>query len=167
MPAVFCGQVLASLESATSGQSATSQCLSDGLSALPGWLGRGKFVLDCLGWKKIGQRTYHSVQRLPGDSAPLGIINTKELEAERKSTESRRAGGAIHINKNPRKKPEGDDRLGRGPKSESPHGELHSSHVLARNLGFKLGPLMIGVRIGLGPEFGWECLQVHFFFGKW
>ena len=55
--------------------------------------------------------------------------------------------------KNPRKKPrvEGEDRLGRGPKS--PHGELRSSHVL--NLGFKLRPLMIGVHGGVGLEFGW------------
>jgi len=36
----FCGQALASMESATSKQSATSQCLS----ALPGRLGSGKFV---------------------------------------------------------------------------------------------------------------------------
>ena len=41
MSAVYCGQTLASTESATSRQSATSQCLS----ALPGRLWRGKFVL--------------------------------------------------------------------------------------------------------------------------
>jgi len=40
MLTVFCGQALVSIESATSGQSASSQCLS----ALPGRLGRGKFV---------------------------------------------------------------------------------------------------------------------------
>ena len=40
MSGVFCGQALASTESATSGQSATYQCLS----VLPGRLGRGKFV---------------------------------------------------------------------------------------------------------------------------
>ena len=56
MSAVFCGQALASTESATSGQSANSQCLS----ALPGRLGRGKFVLDGLGWKDKNQRTCHS-----------------------------------------------------------------------------------------------------------
>jgi len=44
------------MESATSGQSATSQCLS----ALPGRLGRGNFVLDGLGWKDKNQRTYYS-----------------------------------------------------------------------------------------------------------
>jgi len=49
MSPVFCRQALASTESATSGQSATSQCLS----ALPGQLGGGKYVLDGLGWKKI------------------------------------------------------------------------------------------------------------------
>ena len=42
--------------SAPSGQSVTSYSLS----ALPGWLGRGNFVLDGLGWKKINQRTYYS-----------------------------------------------------------------------------------------------------------
>jgi len=40
MSTVFCGQVLTSTESATSGQSTGSQCLS----ALPGRLGRVKFV---------------------------------------------------------------------------------------------------------------------------
>jgi len=40
MSAVFCGQVLVSSESATSGQSATSRCLS----VLPGLLGRAEFV---------------------------------------------------------------------------------------------------------------------------
>jgi len=54
--AVFCGQALASTESTTSGQSSTSQCLS----ALPGRLGRGKFILDGLGWKDKNQRTYYS-----------------------------------------------------------------------------------------------------------
>jgi len=49
MFAFFCGKTLASTESATSGQSATSRCLS----ALPGQLGRGKFVLDGLGWKDL------------------------------------------------------------------------------------------------------------------
>jgi len=39
---------------ATSGLSATSQCLS----ALPGRPGRGKFVLDGLGWKDKNQRTF-------------------------------------------------------------------------------------------------------------
>jgi len=53
---VFCGQALSSTESATSGQSATSPCLS----ALPGQLGKGKFVLDGLGWKDKDQRTYYS-----------------------------------------------------------------------------------------------------------
>jgi len=56
MSAVFCGQVLISTKSATSGQSATSQCLS----ALPNRLRRVKFVLDGLGWKKIDQCTYYS-----------------------------------------------------------------------------------------------------------
>jgi len=53
---VFCGQSLVSTESATSRQSATSQCLS----ALPARLVRGKFVLDGLGWKDKNQRTYYS-----------------------------------------------------------------------------------------------------------
>jgi len=55
MSAVFCGQVLAS---ATSGQSATSRCLS----VLPGRLVSVVLArfLDCLGWKKINQRTYYS-----------------------------------------------------------------------------------------------------------
>jgi len=49
-------QALVSTESATSGQSATSQCLS----ALPGRLERGKFVLDGLGRKDKNERTYYS-----------------------------------------------------------------------------------------------------------
>jgi len=53
MSTVFCGQSLVSTESATSGESPTSQYLS----ALPGRLGRGKFVLDGLGWKDKNQRT--------------------------------------------------------------------------------------------------------------
>jgi len=64
MSAVFCGQVLASTESATSGQLATSQCLS----ALPGRLRRGKFVLDGLGWKDKNQRTYYSYTATQMDS---------------------------------------------------------------------------------------------------
>ena len=61
---------LASTESATSRQSATSQCLCE----LPGRLGRGKFVLDGLGWKKINIAPITPIGRLPGDSAPLGVI---------------------------------------------------------------------------------------------
>ena len=53
MSVVFCGQALTSTESATSGQLATSQCLS----TLPGRLGRRKFVLDGLGWKDKNQRS--------------------------------------------------------------------------------------------------------------
>ena len=56
MSAVFYGQVLASMESVTLRQSATSRCLS----ALLGWLGREVLVLNGLGWKKINQRTYYS-----------------------------------------------------------------------------------------------------------
>ena len=56
MSAVFCGQALVSTESATSGQSATSQCLS----ALPGRLGRGKFVPDGLGWYSA-KETYNLI----------------------------------------------------------------------------------------------------------
>jgi len=44
------------MESATSWQLATSQCLS----ALPDQLGSGKFALDSLRWTKINQRTYYS-----------------------------------------------------------------------------------------------------------
>ena len=36
--------------------------------------------------------------------------------------------------------------------------------------GFKPRPLVIGVRVGLGSKYGWECLEVHIFtlfFGKW
>ena len=72
MAIVFCGQILASTESATSGQSATSRCLS----VLPGCEGRLKFVLNGLGWKKINQHTYTPIRPLPGDSAPLGVVNT-------------------------------------------------------------------------------------------
>ena len=56
MSVVFCGQILASTESATSVQSLISQCLG----ALPGRLRRIEFVLDGLGWKKINQRSYYS-----------------------------------------------------------------------------------------------------------
>ena len=52
----FVGRLWPSTESATSGQSATSQYFS----ALPGRLGRRKFVLDGLGWKDKNQRTYYS-----------------------------------------------------------------------------------------------------------
>jgi len=58
MSAVFCGQALASTESATSEQSAISQF--EYLSALPGQLGRGKFTLVGLGWGGKNQRTYDS-----------------------------------------------------------------------------------------------------------
>jgi len=58
MSAVFCGQALASTESATSGHSATSRCLS----ALLGRQGRGKFVLVGLGWKETKQRTYSRME---------------------------------------------------------------------------------------------------------
>jgi len=73
MSAVFCGQVLASTESATSGQSDTSQCLS----ALPGRLGRVKFkfVLDGLRWKKQTSAPITPIGRLSGDSAPLVVID--------------------------------------------------------------------------------------------
>ena len=57
MSPVFCGQVLTSTESATSWQSATSQCLS----ALPGRLGTANFVLDGLTWKDKNQRTYYYI----------------------------------------------------------------------------------------------------------
>jgi len=53
MLVVFCGQVLVSTESATSGQSPTCQCLS----ALPGRLRKVECVLDGLECKKINQRT--------------------------------------------------------------------------------------------------------------
>jgi len=53
--AIFCEQVLACKESATSEYSTTSQCLG----ALLGRLWRVKFVLHVLGWKKINQPTYH------------------------------------------------------------------------------------------------------------
>jgi len=65
MSAIFCGQALASTESAISGQSATSQCLS----ALPGRLERGKFVLDSLGWKKKTSAPITPIRQLPGGSA--------------------------------------------------------------------------------------------------
>jgi len=71
MSAVFCGQGLASMESATSGQLATSQCLS----ALPSWLGRGKFVPVSDGRIRTSA-PITPIRRLPGDSAPLGVIKT-------------------------------------------------------------------------------------------
>jgi len=103
------------------------------------------------------------MRRLPGDSAPLGSITQQQLEAERKSTPGE-GGGLVRKDQSPlktnlRKNPEGKNRLDRGPKP--PHGELRSSHV--QNLVFKFRPLMIGVYVGMGPEVGWECLQVHFF----
>jgi len=94
MPTVFCGQALASTECATSGQSATSQCLS----ALPGRPGRGKFVLVGLEWKNKNQRTYYSYTTT-GDSAPLGVINTAVTRG-RKEVHSRGGGGPARVRKN-------------------------------------------------------------------
>ena len=58
MSSFFCGQVLVSTESATSGQWATFRYVS--LSALSGRLGRVEFMLDDLGWKKVNQHTHYS-----------------------------------------------------------------------------------------------------------
>ena len=128
---VFCGEALASTESTTSGQSATSQCLS----ALPGRLGRGKFVLDGLGWRIRTSAPITPIQRLPGYSASLGVIDTAVTRG-RKEFHSRGGVGdqSPSLKKDPRKKPQRENRLGRGPKF--PHGKLHLSHVLT--LGFKL-----------------------------
>jgi len=115
MSAVFCGQALASTESATSGQSATSQCLS----ALPGRLGRGKFVLDGLGWKDKNQCSYYSYTTTAWWLSTLRC--NKQLEAERESTIGEE-GGPVRKDQSPLKKKsqekfEGENRLGRGPKS--------------------------------------------------
>ena len=111
---------------------------------------------DGFGWKKINQRTFTPIRRLPGGSAPWGVINTA---ATRGGKEVHSMGGwgtgpqgPIPMKKNP-KNPEGENRLGRGPKS--PHGELRSSHVLI--LGLKLWPLIdrraygcgAGIRVGV------------------
>ena len=79
------------------------------------------------------------IRRLPGDSAPLGGMNTAATKGG-EEVHSRGEGGTgpqgpIPIKKKIQEiKPEGEDRLCRGPKSS--HGEQCSSNVL--NLGFKL-----------------------------
>jgi len=87
------------MESATSGQSATSQCLS----ALPGWLGRGKFVLDGLRWKERTSAPITLLRRLRGDSAPLVVINTA-VTSGGKEFHSRGGGGPARKDQPPKKK---------------------------------------------------------------
>ena len=50
----------------------TSQCLS----ALLGRPGRVNFILNGLRWKKKPNAPITPIRLLPGDSAPLGVINT-------------------------------------------------------------------------------------------
>jgi len=47
--------------------------------------GRVEFILDGLRWKKQNA-PITPIRLLPGDSAPLVVINTELLEAEKKST---------------------------------------------------------------------------------
>jgi len=79
------------------------------------------------------------IRRLPGDSAPLGVIDTAVTRG-RKEFHSMAGWGPVckdqSLKKKSKKKTEGlgENRLGRGPKF--PYGELRSYYVL--NLGFKL-----------------------------
>jgi len=69
-----------------------------------------------------------TIRQLPGDSAPLGVINTAVTRGG-KEVHSRGGGGDRSARTNPHqnkneiqeKKLEGENRLGQGPKS--PHGE--------------------------------------------
>jgi len=71
-------QVLACTASATSEYSTTSQCFS----ALLSQLGRVKFILDGLRWKKINKRTYQShtttgrrLSTIPRSALPVARIS--------------------------------------------------------------------------------------------
>jgi len=101
MSAVFCGQALASTESATSGQSAASQCLS----ALQGRREESLSIRDRPSEKVLDGRIRTSahitpIRRLPSDSAPVGVINTAVTRGK-KEFHSRGGGGPVHKDQSP------------------------------------------------------------------
>ena len=123
MSAVFCGQALASTESATSGQSATSQCLS----ALPGRLGRGKFVLDGLGWKDKNQCSYYSYTTTAWWLSTLRC--NEQLEAERESTIGEE-GGPVRKDQSPKNQ--------KNPRKKIPNEEIDWVEVPSSPISFRL-----------------------------
>jgi len=80
-----------------------------------GRLGRVKFILDVLRWKRKDQRTYTPIRPLPGDSAPLGAINTAVTRGGA-GIRSRGEGGPVPQGPDPKKK-----------KSKKPEGETPAS----------------------------------------
>jgi len=115
MSAIFSlDQVLALTESITSEYSTTSKCLSARL----GRPGRVKFILNSLRWKKKTNAPITHIRLLPGDSAPLGVVNTAATGGGNGS-HSRGGGGLVRKDTSPveKKNPEGENRLDHGPKS--------------------------------------------------
>ena len=62
-----------------------------------------KFNLDGLRWKRKDQRTYTPIRPLPGDSAPLGAINTAVTRGGA-DIRSRGEGGPVPQGPGPKKK---------------------------------------------------------------
>ena len=86
------------------------------------------------------------IRPLPGDSAPLGVNTT----ATRGGNGSHSRGGGVSVRKHTSpvksKNPEGENRLGQGPK-------YPPWRTTVLNLDFQPRPLVIGAHVGVGLEF--------------